>query len=292
MNWMEKPVYDSRILESLEACRPGSDDLSDPAMVPLNSQMAASRELDDLYERLQKLDGCLAAAFHDVPVPDGLADRILARLNAAGTEKVITDTAAPPGSAMAESLAGVQPVNAAVRPLRFMPRLSRFAASRPILTGGMAAALAAIVLLAAVGVLRRMGSSDREISPELAIEQFNSDPHGEGTLLDARPAPSGYPCSEFLSLPPSTRWRDVVDFQGAKAVAYDFQGPQGAGATLYVLRGKAAGSPSSPPWSPQHTTGNRAVGWWQEEGLVYVLVVEGDAADYRQLLQSGSGPVT
>jgi hypothetical protein len=286
---MEKPVYDSRILELLEACRPGSDDLSDPAMAPLISQMAASRELDDLYERLQKLDGCLAAAFQDVPVPDGLADRILARLNAAGTEKVITDMAAPPGSAMAESLAGAQPANAAVRPLRFMPRFSRFATSRPVLAGGVTAAL---VLLAAVGVLWRMGSSDREISPELAIEQFNSDRHDGGTPLDARPAPSGYPCSEFLSLPPSTRWRDVDDFQGAKAVAYDFQGPRGAGATLYVLRGKAAGSPpSSPPWSP-HTTGNRAVGWWQEEGLVYVLVIEGDAAEYRQLLQSNSGPVT
>jgi hypothetical protein len=34
------------------------------------------------------------------------------------------------------------------------------------------------------------------------------------------------------------------------------------------------------------------VGLWQEEGLVYVLVVEGDAAEYRQLLQSNSGPVT
>ncbi|MGO8747628.1 MAG: hypothetical protein ACLQNE_16780 [Thermoguttaceae bacterium] len=288
---MEKPVYNSRILELLEACRPGSDDLSDPAMASLNAQMAASRELDDLYERLQKLDGCLAAAFHDVPVPDGLADRILARLNAAPTEKVVTDTPALSGDAMAESLAGVQPVNAAVRPLRFMRRFSRFAAGRPILAGGMAAALAAIVLLAVVGAFRRMGSSDWQISPESAIVQFNSDPHDGGMLLDARPAPSGYPVSEFLSLPSGARWRDVGDFQGRKAVAYDFQGPQGAGATLYVLRGKAAGLSSGPPWPP-HTTGNRAVGWWQEEGLVYVLVIEGDAAEYRQLLQSGSGPVT
>ncbi len=107
---MKRPEIDPRTLEALEACRPGSEDLSDPVMASLVSQMAASRELDDLYERLQKFDASLASAYQDVPVPEGLAERILAHLDASQEGPLATSCTPPlPSSgAMTEALSGVQ----------------------------------------------------------------------------------------------------------------------------------------------------------------------------------------
>ena len=76
----DQPIQDPRIREAMEACRPGSDDLEDPALVFLAEQLAADPKLGHVFERLQRLDGTVAEAFGDVPVPDGLADRITARL--------------------------------------------------------------------------------------------------------------------------------------------------------------------------------------------------------------------
>ena len=79
----DEPIQDVHILEAIEACRPGSNDLSDPGLAFLATELAARAELDDAYERLQRLDAMLAVAFKDVPVPEGLGQRILARLAAA-----------------------------------------------------------------------------------------------------------------------------------------------------------------------------------------------------------------
>ncbi len=37
----EKPIHDERILEALEACRPGSDDVADPLLGPLAAAISA-----------------------------------------------------------------------------------------------------------------------------------------------------------------------------------------------------------------------------------------------------------
>ena len=74
------PKHDERLLEALEACRPGSADLSDPALAHLAAEIAVDPALERLYERLQQIDARVAAAFQEVPVPAGLAERISERL--------------------------------------------------------------------------------------------------------------------------------------------------------------------------------------------------------------------
>jgi len=76
----DRPTPDPRLLEAIEACRPGSDETSDPEMVLLAAELARHPELDRLYRRVQKIDRAIGDAFRDVPVPSGLADRLLARL--------------------------------------------------------------------------------------------------------------------------------------------------------------------------------------------------------------------
>ena len=79
----EKPIHDERILEAIEACRPGIDNLADADFAHLATAIAADPELEDLYERLQAVDTRVAAAMHDVAVPEGLARRLTDQLAAA-----------------------------------------------------------------------------------------------------------------------------------------------------------------------------------------------------------------
>ena len=83
-----RPIRDERILEAIEACRPGSDDATDPALAYLAAALAADPELENLYGRLQQVDGMMAAGFRNVPVPEGLKQRLLERLAAARVGQV------------------------------------------------------------------------------------------------------------------------------------------------------------------------------------------------------------
>ena len=76
----DEPRRDERIAEAIEAYRPGRDDPSDPALAPLVERLAADAELALKHQRLQRLDAALGEAIRDVPVPEGLCQRILDRL--------------------------------------------------------------------------------------------------------------------------------------------------------------------------------------------------------------------
>ena len=123
--------------DEIEACRPGSRDVDDPQMSQLADALIHDPAVRQRYEAAQRLDGRLGEAFRAVPVPAGLADRLLARLEQlpATTETSTAET----------STAGAVP---AVRHRRFTSRRltsRRFAARRLVV------ALAAALLLA-VGI--------------------------------------------------------------------------------------------------------------------------------------------
>ncbi len=74
---------DRRIaLERLDAVRPGSDDLALPDLHEAREALTSDPTLAIEFERRQKWDCQIAAAMQDVPIPDGLKDRLLVRLAA------------------------------------------------------------------------------------------------------------------------------------------------------------------------------------------------------------------
>ena len=74
-------------------------------------------------------------------------------------------------------------------------------------------------------------------------------------------------------------------------MAYDLPAINGR-ATLYVVRRTVPGLPSLPPSVPSHSTGGNSAAVWQQGDLLYVLVVQGDAATYSQYLDRSNGPLT
>ncbi len=281
----DQPIRDPRILEALEACRPGSDDISDPSMALLAEKLAVSPHVEDLYDRVQRTDRALAQAFQDVPVPDGLADRILARLAATSPEpadglRVL--------SAAREPAALNEPPEAAVSTPRRRLHWGWYVA-----TG--CAALAASLLLAVILNLPRPSADRPEELQHQAIAFFNEDARGTGVLLGiGPPPPGGYPLSRAIpARARQVRWRSVAGFLGRSGVAYDIAAPSGISGTVYVVQWNLSGLGAGPPPTPMLATGQRCTAIWQEGDVLYVLVIEGESRDYeRFLLETGGGPVT
>lgn len=287
----DHPMRDPRILQALEACRPGKDDLSDPAMERLSAAMAASPELDDLYERLQRLDAALAIAFREVPVPKGLHKRILDRLAEASPAVPSEGHGAPVAPALepAEALSAESAPLGAPGEGHLLRSKSR---RRWMAWLGAAAAVAAGLLIAFL-LHRGPGPLGEDVDWSAAIARFGADlESGDfGSGHPAETAPSRFPFSMAVVQYPGTTWRPVRDFLGRMAIAYDLQDAWGVRGTLYVVQATA----DLPDWpdlyQPLLATGHCALLAWREGKLVYVLVAQGAGGEYRRFLNISGGPV-
>jgi len=282
----DKPIRDPRILEAIEACRPASEDLKDPALAFLATQLEVDPELRELFERCQRVDATLAEAFRDVPVPEGLADRITARLAAVrngqgasgeGFPSVGHESAPPNGRAATTAVPG---------PIAQVARTRRRVLRRWLLAGAGGMAVAASLLVALIVARQQPPALERAEVLDGAIEFFDSDWDQVGQLAAESQPPRAYPAGPEFDVAkfPQIRWRLIADFLGCEGVAYDMARPGGARATLYVVKCTVPNLPGGPPLTPLRTTGNRSVGAWQTGGLLYVLVVEGGNRTYQSFL--------
>ncbi len=257
----EQPIFDERILEALEVCRPGSDDANDPALDFLADELARNPELRLLHEQLQQIDATLSACFADVPVPEGLQERLLAHL--------------------AEATPEVQP-------------RSNVSRRRWMLAAGSLVGAAA-VWFAALWLGQPASYSEQDALNE-AIRLFSAEaqqPPEPGNLLAQLDPPSTFGPSRFVAKGlRGVRWRRMGGFLGRRGVAYDMdQG--GVRAVLYVVdhRGISGLRAGSPPSKPRYNTAGCATSAWREGRRMYVLVVRGNARAYRGFL-SRRGPLT
>ena len=69
-----------RIIEGIESCRPGSDDLLAPELADVAQCIEFDSQAGDAYQRAQKWDASVSRAMEQVEVPAGLSERILAAL--------------------------------------------------------------------------------------------------------------------------------------------------------------------------------------------------------------------
>ena len=259
-----QPIRDERILEALEVCR-GSGDLADPALAELADLLGSNPELKERYERLQRIDTKLAAAFHAVPVPDGLAQRIVGRLEVDRPDRAAQ--AAVDG--VQESAEAPTPLSATEVPA---PRPRRGSRRRFLAVAG-ALGTGAVLLVSALIYYGTRNPYDKAFVLLEAPDFFNKEPIQRGGSLLSN-APDDHPISREVQGFSGTRWRRISKFLGRKGVAYDLRGPGGASnATLYVVRLTVSGlNDTQPPGRPQRNTGKCCTAAWQEGKLLYVLV--------------------
>ena len=241
--------------EQIDACRPGSDDLALPALAELAAAVEQDRAVAAALARSQRFDQAMAAAMHDVSVPAGLAERLLAACE--------RDKPAP-ASAVAEPAAGRRH-------------------SRRIWMIAIGSTAAALLAAAAAWQFARPARvvSGEELS--LAVVHWASD----GQLLAnqwKQPAqlPAAYRPPKGIK-GTVNRWRSLPLAKGgfaSQGAAMHFTPPGAPRAMLFVFSSRAKFSlPATPVEipTPSGFPGGKAVAWQNpKSGLVYVLFVVED----------------
>jgi hypothetical protein len=285
-----EPTRDPRIREAIEACRPGSDDLSDPSLAWLATRLEAEPGLRAEYEKVQEADASLAEAFRDVSVPQGLVERIAARLQAEPSGPGVSEAASnePLSEASDEpAVAGPPPAPRATHREIFRRRW--------MLAGAGCFAVAGTIL-AAIVLINRPGDENFTASAvyEKAIDFFDGETGATepGQWIGEAPPPRAYRLSPEVARLPQIRWRSIQGFLGRPGVAYDLTPPGSPRATLYVVACTVPGLPTVPPPAPALNSRRFFAAAWQSGPLVYVLVVEGGPRTYRSVLDLSSGALT
>jgi hypothetical protein len=240
------------IVEAIDACRPGSNDLDAPEMNDLARRLKEDRRVAAAFESLQRWDVKVGNAVGDVPVPEGLQTRILARLMSAESDRTVVAPEAVP-------------------------------APRRVWLGIAVAASVTLVLTTAWFWSRTAPVTAENLSARVDSWRQQIDPNA---WQSTGSAPGSYPVSRRV-LGRRFGWQSVG--QGV-VVAYDLAGPGEASAVLLVVRVRLAGLPKRPP-ARAIWTQNRSVAAWQSGALLYVLVVDGPPARYRRLLDLRRPPL-
>jgi hypothetical protein len=264
---------EKQLIESIEACRPGSDDANFPELSGAARQIERDSQARALYERVQKWDAAVVAIMEDIDVPEGLQARILDRLRTAASST--SDLLNVPN----------QPPLAAEPSVQLAPSrepVSRW--SRRQWLAGIAT-IAACVLVAAFLSIWLPSAGD--VPMEVIAEGWSRQLIAHWQQTEKSPREFALP-GAITAAPIGWQW---LAKHAAHGVAYQLQDRAGTTAVLYVARVSRAGLPLAPPSSPQSNTAGKAVGYWRSGEMVYVLVVPGDERSYRAFVSSSPVPL-
>ncbi len=215
------------------------------------------------------IDQKLTAAMYDVPVPEGLGDRLLARLSESNKQNQVSPEILPTHTSLLAT------------------SLSR----RWLLAGSAFLAIAASLLVAVwLGTQTRENLTEQFILAE-AIRLSNQGDGQSSSLLTDSNNPSDYPFSNAVVQMRGVRWHPLQDFLGRRGVVYDLPGPGGTSASLYVVESDGTEELGQTPALRPFTTAGCCASSWREGHMLYVLVVQGDTSAYRAYLNLMHGPV-
>jgi hypothetical protein len=205
--------------------------------------------------KVERIDRAVARAMEQVPLPEGLSERIL----------------------------GALPIE----------RRSRFGRRRMLIYGTAATVLFAVGLAFARGRLS-VRSIDYDTLIAEVGDAHRQLEHGDGETLNRKgnSVTDRYFCPSDVVTNSATRWLAVRNILGRKGAVYELTNRRGVRATLYVLdlhsfRRPVVALPTSPPVGSSalgHTAGA-----WTEGNMLFVLLVEGDVEQYQSFLHRKGG---
>ena len=281
-----------KIREAIDCCRPGSNDLRAPEMAFLAEAIDADDRLRAIYARSQEFDAQLQRAYHDVPVPAGLEQRLLAGLardaqaspgEADGTAGMAAIIEAATQAAGAAPISGGMPVSPRREALP-SSKSFRYALYVVLPALGLIAVLAGVLVglrptepeMSLEELLRR---TDATVSTALLSGQWNHD-------LAAVPADREFPAQTLEGEP--LGWQTVaLPSMDRRAVIHLLSDAAGSEVVLLITECpfQVVGLKQEPAEQP--ASGEQSVGAWRSGGHLYVLVVKGrgHAHRYQALLR-------
>lgn len=276
---------DQEIQQAIDACRPGSEDLQQPEMALLAEAVLRDPGVRRRYERSLRFDAGVRQAFRDVPVPDGLGERLLAAVDSARG-----DSARVGAMAEASTCATCSPANHEVA-TQSKAEGRWPGARRRRVWSVVAGTCTAIAVLAAVALLvpyfraaeplpdDRLPGEILAWSEAVVRQGWNED------LLAAQALTR--PLDRAVRANPR-RWCSIATAYDSQTVVYDVASRGGELALVFCMRCPVSRSqlPPLPPGTAFSATGGLTLGVWRRGDLVYVLAVRGGPNRYRQLIES------
>ena len=287
---MDRP--NREILEAIECCRPGGEDVRTPDMARLAEEIEADPALRAKYEAVQRSDSHIGRAFRDLPVPDGLQDRVLASLawDEAGTghlsdREVAESETDVTGDREAESPTPTE--DAAVQPAA---HIGRKRVTRRRWWYAAAVGTAVVVLIAVTITAITQMAAD----PEMSWEDFRQlvkasvstaiDENGWDGNFAAAPEDRPFPSDDFQINP--IGWRQVrLGSLDDRATVYLLSDHGQSEVVLLVTRSRRVALVTEVcPSNSFPTSGNQSIGAWRWGDYLCVLVVRGPG--HRQRYRS------
>jgi len=272
----------AEILKHSDLCRPGHQEDRDDV---LQAALAADPTAAALFARAQAAEQRLAEALHKVPVPTGLAERILARLQAVATDRPTESTCST------ESACSTEPVTC-VTIQKSPPMSSRWSDPRTWTRKEFLVASLGTSAAALAGWLgwnwQQRPDQGRALHEYVAdgMNWYSVDQAAGLARAPLSTAPATTPLSPEIQVRYVQGW--AVATSGALArTLYFLSGPRGrAQGMLYVRALDGQPRLNSRP-SPFANTGAIWATAWQDpaRALLYVLVIQGTNAD-RQAVGS------
>jgi hypothetical protein len=259
----------------IDSCR-NEGDLRLPEMKPLADQLASDRALQRDWERARDWDAAIREAMNEVPIPAGLEERLFQALTERESAAIVGNGPGEPAPA-AEVVAppAVEELPSPVPRKRGTPRGWKWVGS---LVG-----LAAAVLLVVLAWPRS--------APMVAANEVDLVDPWVKCLRPAAWTHDRFPEHDF-PLPGQIvrpyRWQSLSGLPASlRVVCYQLPA-SGNRAYLFVARCRPRSAlPVAPPTRP-YPVPPWSAGAWRTTNALYLLAVEGDAGQYRQVLRGGS----
>jgi hypothetical protein len=261
---MDQKPLSSDVMSAIDACRPGCPDERLPEVAAALAASPPGR-VAEVRQHIERFDRVLVSAVQKVPVPEDLADRVLAHLRAAKEEAaeqaVDHHEALWAVSAPDTNVAEVEPASVHRSRLRATRRWLKVA-------GLAATVLAATILIVVLWPRETIGLAEVHAR---AREFYESDSHEVAFSSETIPTALGGVASDSV-----VGWHPI-DFLGRRGFAYELSSNRRSKATLYVVPlgswfgRKFSGLTTDP--TPQGTSG-MTVAVWSDKTQVYVLVVK------------------
>jgi len=261
----------------IDACRPGSNDLDLPELAELARAVADDPRVAKALEASHASDIALCDGLQDVPVPSGLADRMLAAVEAATKAAQLAASEADGDATVALPPAAAESPAAPSRSRR------AWLIAVPALAASLALGLA--VVFWQQSEPRRVSQAELASLVETWYQQAQQR-QGWTTSID-RATAEQFPVDSSVLLARPVAQRTISAASAGEAVAYELRRADRK-AVLLVVRTRDHYDVAPLPSTNRPlgmVTGNKKVAAWQSGSLLYVLVVEANQGSLRDFIR-------
>ena len=263
--------------QAIEACRPGSDDVSLPEMSHLAEAIRQDPGIRELYDRTQQSDAVIVNAFRNVPVPEGLEARLLEAVREADHGKSLDQRPSP---------RSIRPsgVDTAEAGCTFPRRRGRKWFRTAISLTAMAMTL--LITVAYLNRSRPEPIPSDQLRAEVSAWRDLVVRYGWREDIDSATSRNRPLDADIVAMP--GRWCQIETRYDSATMVYDLASPGAEFACVYCMHIRTGNSdlPTTPPLTPHRPTGRISIGVWRHGDMVYVLAVEGDSDRYSEFLDS------